>query len=356
MGNIMESLEIELIHLNDVRKILMENELMNMDYRIKVTKTHGYIPLKEKLNIETINEIRNILNLNENQIKETYTEFEKIHQHPKSMLESLKGKLDEKDIENIKTSFDTIGDIVILEIPEELENKKQIIGEATLNFTKRKSIYMKKSRVKGITRIRELELIAGENNPVTIHKEHNTRIKLDVTKVYFSPRLATERKRIADSVKDGEEILDMFTGVGPFPIIISKNKNAEITAVDINQDAIKYLKENIKLNKLKGKINPITGDILEVSQKQIPEKKFDRIIMNLPGTAYTFLDIAMKHIKNNGIINYYEFSDSFGQGIERLQESAAKNNKEVEIISNRKVKSSSPGMWHVGIDAKITDL
>ena len=29
--------------------------------------------------------------------------------------------------------------------------------------------------------------------------------------------------------------------------------------------------------------------------------------------------------------------------------------KNVEILENRKVKSSSPGMWNVGIDAKITE-
>ncbi len=351
----MESLKVELIHLNDVRKIIAEKQLMNMDYKIKTDKNYGYIPLKEKATEELIQEIKNTLN-NENLLIENHnTKLTKTKQYPKSITESLKGKLTEEEIENIKTSFDTIGDIVILEIPEELENQKKIIGQATLNFTKRKSIYMKKSRVKGITRIRELELIAGENNPVTIHKEHNSRIKLDVTQVYFSPRLATERKRISDSVKKNEEILDMFTGVGPFPLIIARNTECKITAVDINEHAIKYLKENIKLNKLKGEINPIQGDINQVSTNILKDKKFDRIIMNLPGTAYQFLDLAIHHIKNNGIINYYEFSDSFGQGIERLQEAAHKQGKSVEIITNRKVKSSSPGMWHVGIDAKIIE-
>ena len=33
---------------------------------------------------------------------------------------------------------------------------------------------------------------------------------------------------------------------------------------------------------------------------------------------------------------------------------AKKENKKVEILNTRKVKSSSPGMWHVAIDAKVT--
>ena len=61
----------------------------------------------------------------------------------------------------------------------------------------------------------------------------------------------------------------------------------------------------------------------------------------------------MTLIADNGIINYYEFSDSYGQGIERLQKAAKKENKKIEILNTRKVKSSSPGMWHVSIDAKV---
>ena len=143
----------------------------------------------------------------------------------------------------------------------------------------------------------------------------------------------------------------MFCGIGPFPIVIAKNKDVEITAVDINKEAIKYLNENIKLNKLKGSIETYCGDIREVSKSF--KLKFDRIIMNLPGLAYTFLDIAVNLIEENGIINYYEFSDSYEQGIKRLQDACSEVGKEVEILNTRKVKSTSPGEWHVAIDAKI---
>ena len=78
--------------------------------------------------------------------------------------------------------------------------------------------------------------------------------------------------------------------------------------------------------------------------------------MNLPGLAYNFLDLAMNLIEDEGIINYYEFSDSYGKGIERLKKAGKKFKKEVEIINTRKVKSSSPGMWHVAIDGKIKSI
>ena len=331
----MKSVKVPLKKLNDVRKELMEKELMRMDYRIKAESEYGYIPIKDDIEGYEIVDI----------------ELEVLNTRPHNFSELLEGELTPEEIEELRTSFDTIGDVVILEIPEELESKKNIIGKATLDFTKRKSIYMKKSAVHGTIRIRDLELIAGEDNPVTIHKEHGARLKLNVKEVYFSPRLATERKRVSDSVHNGENILDMFCGIGPFPMVIAKNNDISIIGVDINENAIKYFNENIKLNKVKN-VDAICGDAREISKSF--KNKFDRIIMNLPGLAYDFLDVAIQLIEDDGIINYYEFSDGYEQGTKRLVDAGLKENKNVEIINTRKVKSTSPGEWHVAIDAKVT--
>ena len=331
----MKCVKVPLKQLNDTRIKLMESGQMNMEYHIKASSEYGYIPVDENPDGYEIVDM----------------DLEPMKKVPHNFSELLEGELSSEEIENLRTSFDTIGDIVILEIPDDLEDKKQIIGDAALKFTKRKAIYMKRSAIKGTTRVRDLEFLSGVDDSVTIHREHGARLKLDVREVYFSPRLATERKRVMQSVEDGEKILDMFCGIGPFPIVIAKNKDVEITAVDINKEAIKYLNENIKLNKLKGSIETYCGDIREVSKSF--KLKFDRIIMNLPGLAYTFLDIAVNLIEENGIINYYEFSDSYEQGIKRLQDACSEVGKEVEILNTRKVKSTSPGEWHVAIDAKI---
>ena len=331
----MKCVKVPLRQINDTRIKLMSNGLMNMEYRIKTTEEFGYIPITEDIDGYTIEDI----------------ELEPMKRVPHNFAEILKEELTPEEIENLKTSFDTIGDIVILEIPDELHDKKQLIGDAAYKFTKRKAIYMKKSAIKGTIRVRDLEFLSGIDDSVTVHKEHGLRLKLDVREVYFSPRLATERKRVMESVKDGEKILDMFCGIGPFPIVIARNKDVDITAVDINEAAIKYLDENIKLNKLKGNIESYCGDVREVSKGF--KSKFNRIIMNLPGLAYSFLDVAIDLIEDDGIINYYEFSDSYEQGIKRLNEAASSAGKKVEILNTRKVKSISPDEWHVAIDAKI---
>lgn len=331
----MKCVKVPLREINNTRIKLMSDGLMSMEYRIKTTDEYGYIPITDDIEGYAIEDI----------------ELEPTKRVPHNFAEILEDELTPEEIENLKTSFDTIGDIVILEIPDELQDKKQLIGDAAYKFTKRKAIYMKKSAIKGTIRVRDLEFLSGVDDSLTIHKEHGVRLKLDVREVYFSPRLATERKRVMESVKDGEKILDMFCGIGPFPIVIARNKDVDITAVDINESAIKYLDENIKLNKLKGNIESYCGDVREVSKGF--KTKFDRIIMNLPGLAYTFLDVAVDLIKDDGIINYYEFSDSYDQGIKRLNDAAGSAGKKVEILNTRKVKSISPDEWHVAIDAKI---
>lgn len=350
----MLTMKIPLKDIERIREILMENEAIDRDYKILTENNYGYIAIKQELPSQL-----------QNQIKQDYDEkidyeiveknLKKVKKQPRSMSEHLKGKLTTEETENLKTSFDIIGDIVILEIPEDLQKQKDIIGEATFDFTKRKAIFMKKSAVEGVTRTRQLEHIFGKETSQTIHKEHGVRLKLDVKEVYFSPRLATERKRIVEQVKDGEIILDMFSGIGPFSILIAKNKNVDIYAIDINKNAIKYMKKNIQLNKLKGTITPILGDINEIAKQEfIPNKiKFDRIIMNLPRTAKDFLKLSISLVNDNGIIHYYEFSDGYESGIKRIKNIAKKQNKEVKILTTRKVKSSSPNEWHVIIDAKI---
>ena len=134
--------------------------------------------------------------------------------------------------------------------------------------------------------------------------------------VYKRQRLATERRRLSQQVADKEIIVDMFTGIGPFSISIAKEHTVKIYAIDINPDAYKYLKENIKLNKPEGTVIPLLGDVKEVLKGL--NIKSDRIIMNLPGTAWSFLDIAIKSLKSGGVLHYYEFASEFQIPIDKI--------------------------------------
>jgi tRNA (guanine37-N1)-methyltransferase len=362
-NDIMQSLKISLPAVDEVRKIIMDMEIMDMDHRIKPEKDYGYIGItspvsdeeieKMKEEVIKVKKVRKLLNGRPLEIEVVDKELELIPRYPHSVREMLQGKLTDQEITDLRNSFDIIGNIVIVEIPDNLLEHKELIGETTLKFTKRKSVYMKKSPIKGVTRVRDIEFICGVNNPVTIHKEQKIRLKLDVSKVYFSPRLTSERKRIREITDDGEKILDMFCGVGPFSIVIASRNKVDITAVDINDVAIDYLKENIRLNKLQGKIHPICGDINKVASEQLEGEKFDRLIMNLPGTAYEFLDTAFSLVAQEGIIHYYEFAHDCNEGREKLERKAAEHGMTVTIERCHKVRSTSPGMWQMVFDCRV---
>ena len=230
----------------------------------------------------------------------------------------LKNVLTGKELELAPSGFDMIGDLAILKINEELEGKEKKIAEQLLKLKHIKTVLKKEGKIENEFRVRKYKVIGGENTKETLHIEYGCRYKINVEKVYFSPRLGNERERITNQVKDGEKILVMFAGIGPYAIQIAKNREVKIWGVEINPEGIKYFKENAKLNKVENKIKIFEGDVREIVPKL--KEKFDRIIMPLPKDAETFLDVAKKVSKKNTIIHLYIFADSKKEAIEKIGE------------------------------------
>jgi len=278
------------------------------------------------------------------------------------LKEVFKDKITEEEMKLLPSSFDIVGSrekaIAIVEIPEELKDKQEIIGKTIMKLHKNiKTVLKKASERKGKTRIREHELIAGDANTEVIHKEYGCLIKVDPQKVYFSPREATERQRIAEQVKPNEDVLVMFSGVCPYPLAIVKKqpKVRKILAVEINPDAHKYAEENVKLNKVEGKVFPILGDVKEVCPKYYG--KFDRVVMPLPLGAESFLDIAIKCLKpEGGIIHFYNWGsedDLYSRALKLVEKNVKKLKKRFEILDKRKVLPYAPKKYKVCIDFKV---
>ena len=339
----MKGIKIIKKNANDVRVILISKKQLCTKYKVRSDEDYVYFPLISDYDNILIEEIRK-----KYPIELDDYEYNQAQYRATNFMDYLTDKIDEEKIEDIRKSFDIIGDIVILEIPEELEEYKTVIGEAALKFTKRRSVYCKKSKIQGVRRTRQLEYLAGVDDLETIHKEYSLRFKLNPSTVYYSPRLATERSRIVKQVNDGEVIIDFFAGIGSFTVSIAHLKNVTAYNIDINPEAIKYVKENIKLNKLVGNVIPILGDVRDVVGKL---DDADRIIMNLPGTSKDFLPLAVSKLKSGGILNYYEFASEEDVVIKHVND--ASEGYDVEILDIRKVKSQSPGVWHYGVDAKI---
>ena len=275
---------------------------------------------------------------------------------PSNLFDSVKDDIPPKLHEFIPKSYDVIGDIVIVDINEEIIIYKDEIGSALLSlFPSINTVYRKASAVSGELRVREVELLAGEKKCETIHSEHGIRIWVNVCEAYFSPRLGHEHKRIADKILENEIVVDLFTGVGSFPLHITKNVNATVFAVDINKVALKCLEKSMELNKLKGKIALIYGDCRLVTNSLL---QADRIIMNLPSKAQEYFDVVCRIIKPGGIVYFYQFVPEEEAEIKmrEILEEKLREHKFVikEVLSFQKIRESAPREIHACLEASIS--
>ncbi|MBI5355225.1 MAG: class I SAM-dependent methyltransferase family protein [Candidatus Aenigmarchaeota archaeon] len=268
---------------------------------------------------------------------------------PKNLKEALSGKISKEEIKTITKSFDTIGSIAIIEVPEEHGKNKIVLADAIMSVNKSiKTVLMKCGEREGEFRLRNYEYLAGEKTFETIHREHGCSFYVDVRKAYFSPRESTERQHIADAVSSSERVLVMFAGIGPFAIVIAKKARANVTAVEINPEAVKLMEKNIRLNKTS--VVTVLGDVAEVCKGMVA----DRILMPLPKHADKFLDLAVGCIAKNGVIHYYTVSgDDTKKAENEVLEAAKRAGRGVKILAARKVLPYSPRLWKICIDAEF---
>lgn len=290
----------------------------------------------------------------------------------KSLNDVLINKIPPEMLKFVPKSYDIIGNIAILEFDlndrlhiEEINHFKKIVAEAIISINKAvKTVYEKKSEIKDLFRLRKLNLVAGIDIPETIYKENNCIFKLDIKKVYFTPRLVYERERIASSdIKINECIFDLFAGVGTFSIQIAKTHNVKVFSFDINPHAYNYLKENIKLNKLEGLIHPFNLDVRDLINPlnkigNTLKNSADRIIMNLPELSLNYIDVACYLMKaQGGIIHIYQFCakpNPIKKAINNIRKSLNHYGWSIDnIIKSKVVKAFSPKSDLIVVDLKI---
>ncbi len=256
------------------------------------------------------------------------------------------------------SSYDLIGEVAIVEIKEEHAPYKQIIAECLLALHPSvKVVCAKASAMVGEYRVRKLEILAsrsGKKDTETLYKEHGVIMKLDPAKVYFSPRLSFERKRICQQVRDGERVMVFFAGVGPFALVIGKHKpKSQIVGIELNPEACAYFRENIELNRLSNVVC-VEGDVREKKKEFLSWA--DRVLMPLPKDAEHFLPDALDVVREKGVIHFFSFQpvDAPFEKIEKkVLEECRKKGFFARVIGKRMVRSYSPTVVQVVLDLEV---
>ena len=273
----------------------------------------------------------------------------------------LAGKLNQEELRLVYKSYDIIGDISIIRVPEKLKNKSTIIAEALIGLHKHvKAVWRQSGAVGGEFRLRDLEHVTGEKRTATTYKEHDCVFRVDLRNCYFSPRLAYERMRIARLVKPNEVIVNMFAGVGSFSIIIAKHSRAErVYSIDANPMAFKHMQENALLNHVIDRVVPLKGDAKTAIMEKL-QNTADRVLMPLPEKAYEYLDCAIAALKpKGGWIHYYDFEHTWKNEnpIEKVKAKISRKlsrfNVDFVMPFGRVVRDTGPRWQQVVVDIQI---
>jgi tRNA (guanine37-N1)-methyltransferase len=270
----------------------------------------------------------------------------------------LSNILSSDEVSQVYSAFDQIGDIVIIKIPNELMPKKKYIADTILAHVKSaKAVFAQVSPVRGDYRVRNLEFIAGENRTITEYKEHGCRFRVDVAKTYFSPRLSTERLRIANMVGEGETIVNMFAGVGTYSILMARmNKTCKVYSIDSNAVAAELCEANAKLNKVQDRVVSIHGDAGEVIKDKLAGQA-DRVLMPLPESAKEFVDSAVLALKKKGVVHYFihiradNKKTSKNLGLQDAHKAFVKYNHIVQQV--RVVRGVGPRIYQIVADVLV---
>ena len=253
------------------------------------------------------------------------------------------------------STVDIIGDLAVIKIPREWEDKRFEIGEIILSTLKGvKGVFRQTTPADDEYKVRGLEWLAGKKETLTIHREHGCSFRVDISSVYFSPRLSFERLRIAKITRKGEVLVNMFAGVGTFSILaVAKGGASRVLSIDKNPEAFKFMMENMILNRVSGRVIPILGDAKEV----VPDLQgiADRVIMPLPALALKYLPHAFSCLRGRGWIHLYLHEkgrkrDVVGYGIDTVKK-ALKD--KVISASGRVVRSVGRETYQIVVDVEV---
>jgi len=255
-------------------------------------------------------------------------------------------------------SYDIIGSIAIMKFSGKSKKEKLKAAKQLLKRQNIKTVLEKTEKIKGRLRTFKTKFLCGEKTKVALHKENNCKFKMNVETCYFSPRLAEERKEIASKIRKQDKVLVMFSGVAPFPIVISKLSRAgEVTAIELSRECNKYAHENLKLNKINN-IKLIQGDVKKIIKKDNKKLgKFSVIVMARPNLRESFLKQAFLVSKKGTMIYYHGFchENELNKMLEEIYRESKKSKKKIQILKIKKAGNIAPYKYRYRIEIKVVN-
>ena len=272
------------------------------------------------------------------------------------LKQALRGVLTEEELQALVGSYDVVGDIAIIIVPEEIQEKEQLIARALLAGNPRIKVVAKRAgNYGGEFRTIPLTILAGEERKVTEVTEFGIRLRVNPETVYYSVRSGHERRRIASMVRDGEDILVFFSGIAPYPLVISRFSRARtIIGLEKNPEAHQYALQNLRLNRKLNNIELYLGDAGDLPAF-CAARCFDRVVMPLPTMAAAFLPPALTVLKPQGWLHFYDLQrpELFELSLQKVVDGCRQQGRIVDSAEIIKCGHCAPRTFRICIDARI---
>jgi len=326
-------LRVSLAEAEQTRKSLLDQGVLRTDLRIRREGNSIILPLKGP-----VPGIGGLVEMEFEANRASPSKYQDLVQIPPELRRFL------------PTSFDSIGEILVLHLPETLRPYRREIGRALLQANGHARTVCLDRGVRGEERVRDVEVVAGEENTLTTYQEYGLRIAVDVARAYVSPRLANEHRRVAGKVQRGEVVADLFCGVGGFALMIAKmGQAAKIYAIDSNPSALELLEKSLRLNRLSG-VEIVTGDARE-RWKDLPP--LHRVILDFP--QGDFFSLGLEALRTGGALHYYRVlrEEDRERFVESLLEEAEWRGYAITLDQVQTVRAYAPGKNIYGMDFTV---
>jgi len=268
--------------------------------------------------------------------------------------ENISKKIPSKLIDKIPKKWEKIGNVLILKLPDELNEYNREISAIYSKILKCKSVLKDIGGIDGVYRKPKVKLIYGSRNTETIHFENGIKYKLDPRKIMFSSGNMHERLRMTNISNQNEIIVDLFSGIGYFSLPIAVySKPKKIFSCEINPISYSYLCKNIVLNHVTSIIEPLLGD----NKKTSPANIANRVILGYFRETKNYLPTAFNCLKNkSGVIHYHDIFPNEkvpNYPSKIIKDIAKKHNIEIKCLKYINVKSYAPGVSHYVFDIQV---
>ncbi|MDP7329122.1 MAG: hypothetical protein QF612_04670 [Candidatus Thalassarchaeaceae archaeon] len=222
--------------------------------------------------------------------------------------------------------------------------------------------------IQGEFRKSGVELLLGDDDWV-VRREHGIDFGYNFTQCMWSAGNVTERGRIANSNHEGEQILDLYAGIGyytlPFLSEGAKGPSGErgngrgaahVVACEWNPVAVKALRWSLSANGLTDVCTIIEGD----NRDQEFQSEFDRVNLGLLPSSEGGYSLALQALKPEGGMlhihglassgNEEKWSANLAQTLEKMGSFSCS----VEHIE--RVKWYAPHQRHIVVDIRASPV